>query len=82
MDKLLEIVLLRIGDISEILGPSPRALSWHSEIFFEEPALKSALEEMGLRNWLAVFDSELFSLWTAGKNGVRFIFRITLHLFC
>jgi len=63
MDKLLEIVLPRIADVLRFSGSVLGHYDGLQQSFFEEPALTSVLEEMGLRDWLMLFDSELSGLW-------------------
>jgi hypothetical protein len=63
IDKLLEIVMPRIADILRFSGSVLGHYDGLEKSFFDEPALTATLEEMGLRDWLVLFDSELSGLW-------------------
>jgi hypothetical protein len=63
MDKLLEIVMSRIADILRFSGSVLGHFDGLENSSFDDPALTSTVEAMGLRDWLVLFDSELSGLW-------------------
>lgn len=63
IDRLLEIVMPRIADILRFSGSVLGHYDGLEKSFFDEPALAATLDEMGLRDWLILFDSELSGLW-------------------
>jgi hypothetical protein len=63
IDKLLEIAMPRIADILRFSGSVLGHYDGLEKSFFDDPVLTAALEEMGLRDWIVFFDSELSALW-------------------
>jgi hypothetical protein len=63
IDGLLEIVIPRIADILRFSGSVLGHYDGLEKSFFDDAALTAALEEMGLRDWFVLFDSELSALW-------------------
>lgn len=70
IDRLLDIVMPRIADILRFSGSVLGHYDGLEKSFFDDPALTATLEEMGLRDWLILFDTELSVLWDRrGKWG-------------
>jgi hypothetical protein len=63
MDTLLQTVMPRIADILRFSGSVLGHYDGRETSFFDDAALTAALDEMGLRDWFVLFDSELSALW-------------------
>ena len=63
IDRLLEVVMPRIADILRFSGSVLGHYDGLEKSFFDDPALTATLEEMALRDWFVLFDSELSGLW-------------------
>jgi hypothetical protein len=72
IDKLLEIALPRIADILRFSGSVLGHYDGLENSSFDDPALIAMVEAMGLRDWLALFDSELSWLWDRRRKWASF----------
>jgi len=63
IDALLKIVLPRIADVLRFSGTVLGHYDGLQQSFLDEPTLAAALDEMNLRDWVLLFDSDLSRLW-------------------
>jgi len=63
IDRMLEVVMPRIADILRFSGTVLGHYDGLERSFLDDRLLAAALEDAGLRDWLALFDSELSQLW-------------------
>jgi hypothetical protein len=63
IDALLKIVLPRIADVLRFSGTVLGHYDGLQQSFLDVPTLAAALNEMNLRDWFLLFDSDLSRLW-------------------
>jgi hypothetical protein len=63
-DRLLQVALPRVSEILRFSGKVLGHCRGLDQMALDDQVLAAALAEVGLRDWLAVFDTDLSELWS------------------